>query len=88
MPLRAEQSAAFGPVREKLVDMALSELWEGPAAGQVMSVANEAEALAWITPYPVLMFPALFEEKLASALHRARRQEQVRAETREIILAV
>jgi len=85
MPLRAEQSAAFAHVKDRLVDSALSDLWEEPVAGQVKSLANEAEALAWVTPYPVLMFPALFEEKLALALRRARRQEQVRAETRELL---
>jgi len=29
---------------------------------------NEAAALAWITPYPALVFPGLFEEKAEAAL--------------------
>jgi hypothetical protein len=30
---------------------------------QVRRAANEAAALAWLTKYPLLVFPSLFEEK-------------------------
>lgn len=40
---------------------------------------NEAEALAWQTPYPHLLFPALAEEKAAAAQQWAARQRTLRA---------
>ena len=42
------------------------------------SALNEAEALAWQTPYPHLFFPVLAEEKALSARRWAFRQEQIR----------
>ena len=39
---------------------------------------NEAEALAWQTPYPHLLFPVLAEEKAAEAQHWAAHQRAMR----------
>ena len=51
------------------------------------SALNEAEALAWQTPYPHLVFPLLAEEK-ASAVNRwAARQRTVTRVSKEISLA-
>ncbi|SRR6266404_531519 len=42
------------------------------------SALNEAEALAWQTPYPHLFFPVLAEEKAMSARRWAARQQMIR----------
>lgn len=42
------------------------------------SALNEAEALAWQTPYPHLFFPALAEEKAMAARRWASQQERIR----------
>jgi hypothetical protein len=42
---------------------------------------NEAEALAWQTPYPHLLFPVLAQEKAQSARQWAERQLDVRRAT-------
>jgi hypothetical protein len=39
---------------------------------------NEAEALAWQTPYPHLFFPMLAEEKAASVKQWSARQRLVK----------
>jgi hypothetical protein len=39
--------------------------------------ANEAAALAWFTVCPVLVFPALLEEKIQAALKKWEKQEQL-----------
>ena len=51
----------------------------------VRRAANEAAALAWVTPYPLLVFPALFEEKADLALAQAVRQEDVLERSRELL---
>jgi len=51
------------------------------------SALNEAEALAWQTPYPHLFFPVLAEEKAISARRWAARQEMVRQERWPIAFA-
>lgn len=40
--------------------------------------ANEAAALAWLEPHPLLVFPTLFAEFADRARSRARLQAQVR----------
>lgn len=49
------------------------------------SAINEAEALAWQTPYPHLLFPELAEEKAVAVQEWAAHQREVRA--REEVLA-
>lgn len=45
------------------------------------SALNEAEALAWQTPFPHLVFPVLAEEKVSSVDQWLARQRRVRQET-------
>ena len=40
--------------------------------------ANEAAGLAWFTPFPLLFFPALLEEKIYAAQRQEARQQQIR----------
>ncbi len=44
----------------------------------IEAAVNEAEALAWQTPYPHLFFPTLAREKAAEVTRWAARQELVR----------
>ena len=45
------------------------------------SALNEAEALAWQTPYPHLFFPVLAQEKAASVQNWVQRQQAIRQAT-------
>lgn len=47
--------------------------------------ANEAAGLAWLTPYPVLVFPGLFEELTQNARTRGLRQEQIRRRSQDLL---
>ena len=85
-PFRARQEAEL----ERLKARVLAERPESRNPrldSQLQRVANEAAALAWVTQYPLLVFPALFEEKAEAALFRAGRQEQVRQRSRELLAA-
>jgi len=48
--------------------------------------ANEAAAIAWATLFPLLLFPALFEEKIAAAARQAERQARVFKDSRELVV--
>jgi hypothetical protein len=48
--------------------------------------ANEAAAIAWLEPLPLLVFPLLFEEKILGVRRRAFRQELVRAQTTDLMM--
>jgi hypothetical protein len=44
--------------------------------------ADEAASLAWLTPYPLLVLPTLFDELVAAAAVRTRKQAEVRQRSR------
>ena len=84
-PFRVVQTNRFEQLRGRLLSERLEEIWEPAFTSQVRRAANEAAALAWVTPYPLLVFPVLFEEKANSAIAVARRQEQVRRRSRNLL---
>lgn len=49
----------------------------------IRHAAQEAAAIAWTQPFPVLVFPALFEEKLANARRRHHHQNLIRSRSEE-----
>lgn len=77
----------FERLKTRLLEQQLDEVWERkPAYGSaVRRAANEAAALAWTTPYPLLVFPVLFEEKARLARFQVERQEQVWQRSRELL---
>ena len=86
-PFRAFQEDQLEQLKARLL---VTRLWDLPQAEYtpyVRRAANEAAALAWVTPYPTLVFPVLFEEKAETALLQAEKQEQVR-ERSALLLAV
>jgi len=84
-PFRAQQAAELERLKARLLAERLETDWEPQLDSPVRQAANEAAALAWVTRYPLLVFPLLFEEKAAAALLRAERQEQVRQSSRELL---
>jgi len=43
--------------------------------------AQEAASLAWLTPFPLLVLPALFEEKISAARQHWLKQQKIRRAT-------
>ena len=86
-PFRERQEAGLERLKTQLVAERLAGRRAPQFASQLRRAAAEAAALAWVTRYPLLVFPALFEEKAAAALLRAGRQEQIRQRSRELLAA-
>ena len=87
-PFRATQETELERLKNRLLVRVLNDL-AGPGANPyVRRAANEAAALAWVTPYPLLTFPGLFEEKVETALRYAERQTRVLERTAELVFAV
>ena len=83
-PFRATQETGFERLKSRLLRDVLGET-RPQLTGYVRRAANEAAALAWVTPYPLLVFPALFEEKVGVALFQAERQKSVRRRSLELL---
>jgi len=90
--VRPAPPAPFRSVQENRLERLKNELLferlgdEPRHNSYVRRAANEAAALAWVTPYPLLVFPALFEEKADMALAQAVRQKQVLERSRELLV--
>src|ERR1043165_5030306 len=85
-PFRALQENLFERLKNRLLGERLEKVWGAESGSQVRRAANEAASLAWVTPYPLLFFPALFDEKLEAAREGAERQEQVPQRSRELLV--
>lgn len=83
---RAAQEDELERLKNRLLVNALNRFEELDYNAYIRRAANEAAAIAWVTPYPLLTFPELFAEKTNAALAYARRQESVRERTAELVL--
>jgi hypothetical protein len=86
-PFRVTQETALDQLKNRLLARRLADETEPGRNGYLRRAANEAVALAWITPYPLLVFPGLFDEKAEAALQQAARQAHIRQRS-EMLLAV
>src|SRR5512133_1945511 len=73
-PFRAMEENQLELLKARLLKARLEETWEPELNSPLRRAANEAASLAWVTPFPLLVFPVLFEEKAGAALTRADQQ--------------
>jgi len=86
-PFRATQETEFERLKNRLVTETLLATGQPALNAAIRRAANEAAALAWVTFYPLLVFPALFEEKIAHAARHAERQARIYAKSPELVIA-
>ena len=84
-PFRAAQETRFERLKNELLNERLDELFDSTLNSYVLTAANEAAAIAWVTPYPLLVFPVLFDEKAESALLSAEKQGEVLQRSRQML---
>ncbi|HPU57718.1 MAG TPA: hypothetical protein PLH97_15775 [Verrucomicrobiota bacterium] len=85
VPFRVAQETELERLKARLLREYLNEHPEPGFNGYLRRAANEAAALAWMSPFPLLVFPTLFEEKAEAALRHAERQAHVRLRTAELM---
>ena len=64
-------------LKERLLIPLLSSVKNAGLLHELRWAANEATALAWFTICPMLVLPALLEEKVSGALQRWEHQQQL-----------
>jgi hypothetical protein len=84
-PFRAAQDAELEQFKARLLRGALLVAEDIDECVLLRRAANEAAAVAWTTPFPLLFLPALFEEKQATVRFQMARQRKVRARSRELL---
>lgn len=88
VPFRGTQETALERLKARLLREHLNAAPEPGLYGPIRRAANEAAALAWTTPYSLLVLPVLLEEKVAEARRRYYTQRRIWEQSREILKAV
>ena len=86
-PFRATQETEFERLKSRLLTEKLLAAGQPELNVPLRRAANEAAALAWVTFYPLLVVPALFDEKTRAAIRQAERQARVYARSPELVVA-
>jgi hypothetical protein len=85
--LRPTREDALEQLKSRLLTRTLAQASHPAESLLARRAANEAASLAWALPYPLLVFPGLFEEKLQAARRRQAFQEIVRRRSLELSFA-
>ena len=67
----------FAVLKQNLLLERLNGTQEFETHALILRQANEAEFLAWVSAYPLLTFPCLFEERVLMATELARRDARL-----------
>jgi hypothetical protein len=78
---RRELESRFADLKEELLNELLEETETLDLHPRFKQAANEAAGLAWMTEFPLLVYPALFEEIAKRERARQQRQRQILAKT-------
>jgi hypothetical protein len=70
-------AARFVVLKTRLLLECLNRTPESETHALIMRQANEAALLAWLSSYPLLTFPCLFEERAAATTKEASRRARV-----------
>jgi hypothetical protein len=77
-PSRRRADAELEKLKHRLLREQLDEAGDVALAPALRRAANEATALVWLTPCPLLLLPLLFEEKAEAAKRQAALQAEIR----------
>jgi hypothetical protein len=87
-PFRGSMENKLEALKHRLLAKVLNEIKDIDLNVLIRRVANEASALAWTTPFPLLMLPSLLDEKVQSARRQAERQKAVLKRSHRLLGAV
>jgi hypothetical protein len=85
VPLRGAAENELEQLKTRLLRPLLAAVTEPGMGLALRRAANDAASAAWFTPFPLLVFPTLLEEKAASARLRQERQRQIRERSQGLL---
>lgn len=84
-PARGPVESELEQLKARLLKPLINESADAAQTAPLKRAANEAASLAWFTPFPLLFFPALLEEKVYAAQRQQARQELIRRQTGDLL---
>ena len=88
VPFRGAHETELEQFKNRLLREALRAAEDTELYAPLRRAAVEAAAAAWMTPFPLLFLPALFEEKSGLARRQFVRAQSVRLRSRRILAEV
>jgi hypothetical protein len=85
-PFRAVQETEFDKLKNRLLRRLLDNATRPELYAPLRQAANDAAALAWTTQFPLLVFPALLDEKADRAQLQLQKQKQIRLRSETILV--
>jgi len=86
-PFRGAVEWRLDQLKSKLLQPVLRGMRNSELESKLWWAAHEAASLAWMTPIPLLVFPALFEEKVGAARQQWVKQQRIRRKPQPLALA-
>lgn len=86
VPFRATETTELEELKNRLLRQLLEQATDPGQNTLLRRAANDAAALAWLTRFPLLVFPALLEEKAQAALKQHQRQTGIRRRSLNLVL--
>ncbi len=88
VPFRGTRETELEQFKNRLLRAALHESVDAELYAPLRRAANEAAGVAWLTPFPLLFLPVLFEEKTVAARRQFDRARSVRSRSRDLLTEV
>jgi hypothetical protein len=85
VPFRGTLENDLEQLKGRLLQLKLAEHADPAFNSPLRRAANEAAALVWLTPFPLLLLPELFAEKARNAIAQTRRQQRVFTRSRAVL---
>ena len=85
VPFRGALENELDALKARLLREELARAQEPALNPLLRRAANDAASLAWFTPFPLLVFPVLLQEKAEAARRQEARQRQIRRRSRGAI---
>ena len=86
-PFRGTQETELERLKARLLLDLLKQSSQAELNAPLRRAANDAAAVAWTTPFPLLVFPTLLEEKAHEARQYHQNQQVMLARNRRLIRA-
>jgi hypothetical protein len=85
VPSRGRQECELNRLKARLLQQALERAGDAELNAPLQRAANEAASLAWFTPFPLLVFPLLLEEKAEAVQRQLARQREIRQRSQGLL---
>ncbi len=84
-PFRGVMESELDQLKSRLLRELINQQADAALHVRLRRAANDAASLAWLTPFPLLFFPTLLDEKVCVAKKQQARQRRIRQRTQTLL---